>query len=129
MPSKKSKSKRGKAAGKVDEQKQGTLDSQMQQLRIASKQGEEEDAMLLEEAIQFAAVEKQEIEKKEKENCTHGFIPSSRSQEQVCKDFRQIFRTSFNDTSADDLKCFKKALDAGKEKYTSWMNNVSNIES
>jgi hypothetical protein len=68
------------------EQKKGTLDSQMQRLQIAGKQGDE-DAMLLEEAIQLAAAEKKETEKKEKENCTHGYNPSSRSQERFCRDY------------------------------------------
>jgi hypothetical protein len=133
MPSKKSKSKRRKAAGKGDEQKQGTLASQMQRLQIAGKQGGDEEEAMLEEAIQLAAAEKQEIEERGRENCTHGFNPSSRSQEQVCKDFRQLFITSFNDYTShhgegDDLKCFRKAFEAGDEKYKGWMINVSNLE-
>ena len=159
MPSKKknSKGKARKTAGKGgatkngdgNEQKQGTLDSQMQRLQIADKQkadADDEDAML-EEAIQLASAEKQEIEKKEKEmelkekkeekeNCTHGFNPSSRSQEHFCKDFMQTVMDLLNFASitcpgrehADPLGWFMKAFDAAAEKHFKWMSKVLNIE-
>ena len=157
MPSKKknSKDKARKAAGKGgakygdgNEQKQGTLDSQMQRLQIADKQkadADDEDAML-EEAIQLAATEKQEIEKKakemeleekkeEKENCKHGFHPSSRSHEHFCKDFMQTVMDLLNFASItcpgsehdDPLGWFMKAFDAAAEKHISWMCFNSHI--
>ena len=150
MPKKKKKKAKGKkVAGKgstkhagdaVDdvtnnEQKQGTLDSQMQRLQIAGgKPGDEdEEAMLmLEEAIQLAAAEKKEIEKKEKENCTHGFNPTSRSQEHFCKDFMQtVMNEYYAAVHRGDLDAllgwFRKAFDAATEKHISWMGNNSNI--
>ena len=60
----------------VEQQKQGTLDSEMQRLKIGKQQADEDDA-LLEEAIKLAAVEEQEMKAKDKENCTHGYNPSS----------------------------------------------------
>ena len=105
MPSKKKKKKskakgRRPATGKggankaadnasVNEvQKKGTLSSEMQRLKI------DEDA-LLEEAIKLAAVEEQEMKEKEKENCSHGYNPSSRFQARFCEDFMKIFMESF----------------------------------
>ena len=85
MPSKKKKKKdRGKtkkAAKKAEEQ--GTLDTQMERLKIDqdSRTHAEEDA-LLEEAIKLAAAEKEEMdataaERKEDrtELCYHGYVP------------------------------------------------------
>ena len=110
MPSRKKKSKakgRKPAAGKggadkvaenasaVDQQKKGTpLDSEMQRLRIGDKQSEED--ALLEEAIKLAAVEEQEIKTKEKENCTHGYNPSSTFQARYCEDFMKKFTESYH---------------------------------
>lgn len=107
MPSKKknSKGKARKAAGKsvtkhgeeANEQKQGTLDSQMQRLQIEGKQQahDDEDA-LLEEAIKLAAAEKKDIEEKEKANCKHGYNPSSSSQDRLCTDYMRKFMTSLH---------------------------------
>ena len=109
MPKKKKKAKGKKVAGKgstkhagdavddaTNEQKQGALDSQMQRLQIASKQGDEDVNVMLEEAIQLAVAEKKEIEKKEKENCTHGYNPSSQFQEHFCKDFMQTVMNEYH---------------------------------
>ena len=134
MPSKKksSKGKRRKAAGRGEKQKQGALDSQMQRLQIADKQkadADEEDAML-EQAIQLAAAEKKEIEKKEKENCTHGFNPSSQFQEHFCKDFMQ---TAMNEYYAaahrgedEVIRWFMKTFDPSKIKH---LKNVEMLKS
>jgi hypothetical protein len=113
MPSKKKKSKaKGKkpAAGKggankaadnaaaVEQQKKGTpLDSEMQRLRIGDKQGgDNEDDALLEEAIKLAAVEEQEMKLKEKENCTHGYNPSSTFQARFCEGYLKTFTESYH---------------------------------
>jgi hypothetical protein len=116
MPSKKKRSKakgRKSALGKggankaednvtVNEQKQGTLDSKMQRLRIGE---ENDDDALLEEAIKLAVVEQQEIKMKEKENCTHGFNPSSRFQAQFCGDFLKTFTESMHAASKGNRRC------------------------
>ena len=110
MPSRKKKSKtkgRKPAAGKggsankavekvmVNEQKQGTL-SEMQRLKIGEQKGDEDDVeAMLEEAIKLAAVEAQEIEENKKENCTHGYNPSSIFQARFCEDFLKIFMEAF----------------------------------
>ncbi len=111
MPSKKKKKKskakgRKPAAGKggankaVDNasanevQKKGTLGSEMQRLKIGEQKGDED--ALLEEAIKLAAVEEQEMKLKEKENCTHGFNPSSRFQKEGCEDVMKLFRKSYH---------------------------------
>jgi hypothetical protein len=109
MPSKKKKSKakgRKPAAGKGgikgadnaaagEQQKQGTLDSEMQRLRIGEQQaGDGGVDALLEEAIKLAAVEQLEIEENKKENCTHGYNPSSRFQARICEDFSKTFKES-----------------------------------
>ena len=110
MPSRKKKSKakgRKTAAGKggakgadnvtVNEQKQGTLDSEMQRLQIVGdEKGDEDDVeAMLEEAIKLAAAEEQEMKAKEKENCTHGYNPSSRFQARYCEDFVKKFMESY----------------------------------
>jgi hypothetical protein len=107
MPSRKKKSKakgRKPAAGeggmKAEEnvtanvEQKGTLNSEMQRLKIGEQQGDDDDA-LLEEAIKLAAVEKQEIEEKEKENCTHGYNPSSKFQARYCEDLLKTFKESY----------------------------------
>jgi hypothetical protein len=106
MPSRKKKSKakgRKPAADKgadnasVNEQKKGTLDSEMQRLRIGDKQGgDNEDDALLEEAIKLAAVEEQEMKLKEKENCTHGYNPSSTFQARFCEGYLKTFTESYH---------------------------------
>ena len=110
MPSRKKKSKakgRKAAAGKGgakgadnevanEEQKKGTLDSEMQRLKIDKQQAGDEDDALLEEAIKLAAVEEQEMKEKEKENCTHGYNPSSIFQARFCEDFLKTFTESFH---------------------------------
>ncbi len=112
MPSRKKKKSKAKgrkpAAGKGgakgadnaaagEQQKQGTLDSEMQRLQIDKQQVQVDggDDALLEEAIKLAAVEKQEIEEKQKENCTHGYNPSSRFQARFCEDFMKTFTESY----------------------------------
>ena len=109
MPSKKKKSKakgRKPAAGKGgankaadnvsanEVQKKGTLGSEMQRLKIGEQKGDED--ALLEEAIKLAAVEEQEMKVEEKENCTHGYNPSSRIQKKVCENFLNLFRKSYH---------------------------------
>jgi hypothetical protein len=110
MPSKKKKSKaRGRkpAAGKggankgvenatANEQKKGTLDSEMRRLKTGDKQaGDNEEDALLEQAIKLAAIEEQEIKVKEKENCTHGYNPSSIFQARFCEEFVKTFMESY----------------------------------
>ena len=104
MPSRKKKSKakgrkpaagNGSVANGEDEVKKGTLDSEMQRLKIDKQRAGDEDDALLEEAIKLAAVEEQEMKEKEKENCSHGYNPSSRFQARFCEDFMKIFMESF----------------------------------
>jgi hypothetical protein len=110
MPSRKKKSKakgRKPVAGKGgakgadnaaagEQQKQGTLDSEMQRLRIGQQEGDDEDDALLEQAIKLAAVEQLEIEENKKENCTHGYNPSSRFQARFCEDFLKAFTDAYH---------------------------------
>lgn len=132
MPSKKknSKGKARKAAGKgvtkhgeeANEQKDGALDSQMQRLKIASKQqaDDDEDA-LLEEAIKLAVAEKKDIEEKERANCKHGYNPSSPSQDRSCEAYVQIFTTSYDaamrSCGGDILGSIKSASDEISKQY------------
>lgn len=134
MPSKKknSKGKARKAAGKGvtkhgeednNEQKQGTLDSQMQRLQIEGKQQahDDEDAFL-EEAIKLAAAEKKVIEEEERANCKHGYNPSSSSsQDRSCEAYVQIFTTSYDAAmrgcGGDILKSIKSASDEISKQY------------
>ena len=113
MPSKrkKSKAKGRKAVGKgytgvvVNEQKQvETLDSHMQRLRIAGKQedNDNDEEALLEEAIKLAADEEKEIAEKKKENCGHGYNPSSPYEDHFCQDFMDHFMTCFINFSEGD---------------------------
>ena len=147
MPSKKKKSKakrkpavgRGdakyaKSGDEVNEQQQKTIDSQMQRLKIADEEQAEadEEAALLEEAIKLAAVEKKEIEKREKENCTHGYNPSSRSEERLCEGYMQTFITSLNSAahSGEDaiISCLLLGFDAAQAKYAKEIPSMYKIE-
>jgi hypothetical protein len=132
MPSKKKKSKakgRKPAAGKGDakkaadnvtanEQKKGTLDSEMQRLKIGKQQAGDDDDALLEQAIKLAAIEEQEIKVTGKENCMHGYIPSSIFQARFCEDFMKTFMESYlastrkirGNSPCDQMKSFKVAL-------------------
>ena len=125
MPSRKKKSKAkgrkaaNKAAEKVtvnEQQKKTPLDSEMQRLKIGEQKGDEDDVeAMLEEAINLAAVEKQEIEEKEKENCTHGYNPSSIFQARFCEDFLKTFLESYyastrRNSRDDRLKSFTVAF-------------------
>ncbi len=149
MPSKKKKSKakgRKPAVGKggaktaadnalVKEQK-GTLNSEMQRLKIGEQQTDGGDDALLEEAIKLAAVEEQEIKVKEKENCTHGYNPSSRFQARYCEDFVKTFLESYYASTRGNSRIdrLNSATDAWKAavttsiRSTSLSRNVSNTE-
>jgi hypothetical protein len=106
MPSRKKKSKAkgrkpvaakggaNKAADNV--QQRGTLDSEMQRLKIGEQQGDEDDVeAMLEEAIKLAAVEEKEMKAKEKENCKHGYKPSSMFEARFCEDYLKTFMESY----------------------------------
>ncbi len=110
MPSKKKKSKAkgrkpavGKGGAKAadnttanEERKQGTLNSEMQRLKIGEEKGDEDDVeAMLDEAIKLAAVEEQEMKVKEKENCTHGYNPSSIFQARFCEDYLKTFMEGY----------------------------------
>jgi hypothetical protein len=132
MPSKrkKGKAKGRRAVGKghadvvANEQKQvETLDSQMQRLQIAGgKQEDNDEEALLEEAIKLAAAEEKEIEEKRKENCDHGYNPSSPSEEHFCQDFMEHFMTCFINFSEGDT--ISEAFHSVEAKIT----NSPNIE-
>ena len=136
MPSRKKKSKakgRKPAVGKggankaaekvtVNEQKKGTLiDSEMQRLKIGEQKGDEDDVeAMLEEAIKLAAIEEQEMKVKEKQNCTHGYNPSSIFQARFCEDFLKTFlesyyastrRNSRNNRVGSAIDAFRTAVD------------------
>jgi len=147
MPSRKKKSKakgRKPAAGeggmKAEEnvtanvEQKGTLNSEMQRLKIGEQQGDDDDA-LLEEAIKLAAVEKQEIEEKEKENCTHGYNPSSKFQARYCEDFMKSFMESYlastREGNRSDVTSFVGAFRTAAENSimtTNASRNKSNKE-
>src|SRR5210317_1033358 len=110
MPSRKKKSKakgRKPAAGKSDankaadntsinEEQKGTLNSEMQRLKIGEQEGDEDDEeAMLEQAIKLATIEEQEMKVKEKENCTHGYNPSSIFQARICEDYLKTFTESY----------------------------------
>jgi hypothetical protein len=59
---------------------------------------------MLEEAIKLAAVEEQEMKVKEKENCTHGYNPSSRFQARYCEDFVKTFRESYHAATRENSR-------------------------
>ncbi len=130
MPSKrkKSKAKGRKAVGKghtdlvANEQKQvETLDSQMQRLQIAGgKQEDNDEEALLEEAIKLAAAEEKEIEEKRKENCDHGYNPSSLSEDHFYRDFMEHFMTCFINFSEGDT--ISEAFRSVEAKITSSPN-------
>ena len=147
MPAKKKKSKaerkptvgRGdakyaKSGDEVNEQQQKTIDSQMQRLKIADEEQAEadEEAAFLEEAIKLAAVEKKEIEKREKENCTHGYNPSSRSEERLCEGYMQTFITSLNSAAHNGedaiISCLLLGFDAAQAKYAKEIPSMYKIE-
>lgn len=114
------------------EQKLGALDSQLQRLQIQEKQQVDDEDALLEEAIQLASAEKQEIEEKEKQNCEHGFNPSSRSQERFCVDFtRDIFidYISRRESGGEyEFISFREAVVEIITKYFGCKRNDSNFE-
>jgi hypothetical protein len=82
----------------------------MQRLRIEKQQADDEDDALLEQAIKLAAVEEQEMKLKEtemkaketemkeeeKDNCTHGYNPSSIFQTRYCADSLKTFTESYH---------------------------------
>jgi len=150
MPSKKKKSKaKGKkpAAGKggankaadnaaaVEQQKKGTaLDSEMQRLRIGDKQGgDNEDDALLEEAIKLAAVEEKEMKAKEKENCKHGYKPSSMFEARFCEDYLKTFRESYHastrgrDSQSERIKSFVEAFSTASSASTMTTNGSRDL--
>ncbi len=151
MPSRKKKSKlkgRKPAAGKGgmkaeenvsvnEEQKKGTLNSEMQRLRIGEQQGDEEEDALLEEAIKLAAVEEQEMKVKEKENCTHRDNTPSPSEARFCQDYVKIFTESYytstreGNSHSDRLKSALHAFGAANNTLmgpTNVPRTLSNIE-
>jgi hypothetical protein len=153
MPSKKKSKAKGrkpaadkggvkKAADNVtaNEQKQkGTLNSEMQRLKIGGEKDDKDDEeAMLEEAIKLAAVEEQQMKVKEKENCTHGYNPSSTSEARFCQDFMKTFMESYyNHTSTregnNQLDKLDSAFHAFTTAITSSMTtnasrNSSNIE-
>ncbi len=99
-----------------EEQKKGTLNSEMQRLKIGEQQaGDDEDDALLEQAIKLAAIEEQEIKVKEKENCTHGYNPSSIFQARFCEDYLKTFMESYHastrgNSQSDRVKSFVGAF-------------------
>jgi len=146
MPSKKKKSKakgRKAAAGKGDAnkaadnvQKQGTLHSEMQRLKIGEQQaGDGGDDALLEEAIKLAAVEEQEMKVKEKENCTHGYNPSMFQKEFSEDYFKIYFEEFYASTRRGDFGLHNKldrltdGFRAARAKYAKELNRDANLES
>ena len=143
MPAKKKKSKakrkpavgrgdakHGESGDEVDEQQQKTLNSQMRRLKIADEQQAEadEEAALLEEAIQLAAVEKKEIEEKERQNCQHGYNASSRSEERQCEGYMKTLITSFNSAAycgEDAVSCLELGFEAALVKYEKELTSTS----
>ena len=156
MPSKKKK-KKSKAKGKkptagkgadnaaaVGQQKQGTLESEMQRLRIDKQQADDEDDALLEQAIKLAAVEEQEMKVKEtemkaketemkeeeKENCRHGYNPSSILQARICEDFMKTFTESYHSATRGNSQDgrFKSIMGAlGTAVTAATSANLTNI--
>ena len=146
MPSRKKKSKAkgrkpaGKGVVKVEEngtadgEQKGTLDSEMQRLKIGEEKGDEDDVeAMLEEAIKLAAAEKQEIKVKEKENCTHGYNPSSQFQARFCEEFVKTFMESYYAAPRGNGRC-ERLYDAfctaiTTSKTTNTFRNRSNLDS
>lgn len=118
MPSKKKKTKgKGRGAakssgskkkelskGKGAEAEGGDVTSQMQRLQVNdSDQNKDEDA-LLEEAINLAAAERDELEAAEARNCDHGFVllPDMNGfmqDERWCEKFTDTFMSKFMATN------------------------------
>jgi hypothetical protein len=151
MPSRKKKSKaKGRkpaAGGKGGGAKgadnaaanEGTLDSEMQRLKIGEQKGDDDEVeAMLEEAIKLAAVEEQEMKVKEKENCTHGYNPSSRFQARFCEDFLKTFTESYyastrGNSRIDRLRsvnmAFQTAITTSIRISNASRKNLSNAES
>jgi hypothetical protein len=87
----------------------------MQRLKIGEQKGDEDDVeAMLEQAIK-PVVEEQEMKEKEKkmkieekENCTHGYNPSSTFQARFCKDYLKAFTEGYH---ASTRKGGNKPLD------------------
>ena len=148
MPSKKKKSKakgRKATAGKCGKKgadnvsaNEGTLNSEMQRLQIVGdEKGDEDDVeAMLEEAIKLAAVERQEIEEKEKEkeNWTHGYNPSSIFQARFCEDFLKTFTDLYyaststqGESRSDRLTSFLCAVSTANGSISANTTNISTI--
>jgi hypothetical protein len=67
---------------------------------IGDKQACNEDDAFLEEAIKLAAVEEQEMKAKEKENCTHGYNPSSIFEARFCENYLKAFTESYHNNAS-----------------------------
>jgi hypothetical protein len=120
-------SKRADYVANGEEVKQErTLNSEMQRLKVGEQQTG--DDALLEEAIKLAAVEKKEIEEKEKENCKHGCNQSS-SQERFCEDFVKTFMDLFDSGTrrgdSSRVKCLFEAACAATTKYANQLKRDS----
>ena len=118
------------------EQRKGSLDSQMQRLKIENKQQAEadDDDALLEEAMKIAAAEKKELEEEASENCTHGYNPSSPAEGRFCDKFMleysRAFKAARDRGGGEDgvLKCLQSAFNFTLEKYPKESRKISNME-
>ena len=109
MPSKKKKG-RGKAkkAAKKAEEQLGTLDTQMERLKIDEDSTNADEDALLEEAIKLAAAEKEEMDaadaKKEEQLevcCMHGYRVETMAEHELISAFVKTFLSTFLSFSGD----------------------------
>ena len=146
MPSKKKARGKGPRAAKSRKAKEESgavngIDSEMQQLQIGNNnkntsKDDDEDA-LLEEAINLATAEKEELEavaKNDKANiseeCYHGFDPTPTSH--VCFSFMQSFYEEFNACCAESdpymIHLFEHIYEATKTKYAEVWNDPDMVQ-
>ena len=124
---KKKKSGRGKAkkatsSSKQKKEQHGSLDTQMEQLKIAagdnSHANADDEAALLEEAIKLAAAEKEALESRyfSPSQCHHGYVPG---EYHFIKGFSETFLSGFQAPGDGELlgKCMSAARNAVSEKY------------
>jgi hypothetical protein len=139
MPSKKKKKKkskgRGKAVKKADGQ-QGSLDTQMERLKIDDVDSHtyDEDA-LLEEAIKFATAEKEimdaataEKEEEQLKVCHHGNAVETKELVFFIKTFSRKFSSEVSRRGENLAACTEVAINAVEEKYPNVWNDPSKLK-
>eukprot|EP00986_Skeletonema_menzelii_P009043 scaffold4012_cov127-Skeletonema_menzelii.AAC.5 len=142
---KKKKSGRGKAkkmlasSSKQKKEQHGSLDTQMEQLKIAAGDNSHADAndeaALLEEAIKLAAAEKEALESRyfSPSQCHHGYVPGE--YHFIIEGFSETFLSGFESLHGEDcplegfyLEGFYAAYKATYDKYPELWTDSSKLK-